>query len=254
VDFPRFNVLGVGVTAVNLATATEGLVTAARARRSGYVCCCDAHSITQARSQPSHRRILNRALLATPDGMPVVWAGRRAGYPAVDRTYGPDLLESVCAATAATDLTHYFFGGQAGVAAKLADRLTTRFRGLKVAGIETPPWTDDPASLPTHRIREAQPHFVWVGLSTPKQEAFMAHLHRDETFSGISLGVGAAFDFLTGRVQQAPPTWQRSGFEWLWRLGQEPGRLAGRYAITLPSFALRLLAQRWKLVRYPLDS
>lgn len=254
VDLPRFNVLGVGVHAVNLASATEHLIAAAQAKHRGYVCCCDAHSITQARRLPHHRRILNHALLATPDGMPLVWSGRRSGHPHTGRTYGPDLMESICAGTADTDLTHYFFGGQEGVAEQLAESLQQRFPQLRIAGTESPAWQDDPTLLSLDGIRDAGADFIWVGLSTPKQEAFMAHYHQTESASGITLGVGAAFDFLSGRIRQAPAAWQRSGFEWLWRLGQEPGRLAKRYAITIPSFGLRLLGQRLGLVRYPLDA
>jgi N-acetylglucosaminyldiphosphoundecaprenol N-acetyl-beta-D-mannosaminyltransferase len=253
VDVPRFNVLGVGVHAVNLSTATELLTAAAHDRRGGYVCCCDAHSLTQARRHSRHRQILNHAFLATPDGMPLVWAGRRAGHAHVDRTYGPDLMKALCAATAGTDLRHYFYGGDEGVADQLAEKMTQRFPGLKIAGSHSPPWAEDPTTLPTTDIRTTQPDFVWVGLSTPKQEAFMAHFQQQRPNGPICLGVGAAFDFLTGRVRQAPSSWQRAGFEWLWRLGQEPGRLARRYLFTVPSFALRLTAQRLGLVHYPLD-
>ncbi|MDB4474659.1 WecB/TagA/CpsF family glycosyltransferase, partial [Opitutaceae bacterium] len=227
-DKPRFNVLGVGVHAVNLESATQGLIAAAHEGKSGYVCCCDAHSIIQGRHNAQHRHTLNQALLATPDGMPLVWTGRRSGFPEVGRTYGPDLMEALCAATADTELTHYFYGGGNGTAAKLVAKLQDRFPYLKIAGHESPLWTDNVSQLPTNKIKEAGADFVWVGLSTPKQEAFMRHFHQHESGKGITLGVGAAFDFLSGQVQQAPKGWQRAGFEWLWRLGQEPGRLAKR--------------------------
>lgn len=252
-DPPRYNVLGVGIHAVNLASATDHLVAATQAKQSGYVCCCDAHSITQAQRNAAHRLTLNHALLATPDGMPLVWAGRRSGHREVGRTYGPDLLESMGAATAGTSLRHYFYGGTAGVAAELARRLRKKFPVLNVAGSETPPWIEDVTQLSTERILAAHADFVWVGLSTPKQEAFMQHLHATTAFTGISLGIGAAFDFLTDRVAQAPKWVQRSGGEWLWRMAQEPRRLAPRYGGMLPIFALRLLAQRAGLRRYSLD-
>lgn len=252
-DKPRFNVLGVGVHAVNLESATHGLVAAARVGESGYVCCCDAHSIIQGRRNAQHRHTLNQALLAAPDGMPLVWTGRRSGFPEIGRTYGPDLMEALCAATADTELTHYIYGGGEGTAAKLTAKLQDRFPNLKIAGHASPPWTDDVTQFPTKSIKAAGADFVWVGLSTPKQEAFMAHYHQLPDATGITLGVGAAFDFLSGQVQQAPTSWQRAGFEWLWRLGQEPGRLAKRYAITVPSFAIRLLAQRMGWAKFPID-
>ena len=240
-DLPRYNVLGVGIHAVNLASATDYVVTSAQSRRAGYVCCC------------AHRHILNHALLATPDGMPLVWTGRRSGYPQVGRTYGPDLLQSICAATAKTSLSHYVYGGTDGVAAELAERLKQKFPDLTITGTETPDWVEDAKDLSTDKIISAHADFVWVGLSTPKQEAFMDHLHGSIGFTGISLGVGAAFDFLTDRVTQAPRWVQRSGGEWLWRMAQEPRRLVPRYFGMLPVFGLRLLAQRTGLKRYPLD-
>ncbi len=252
-ELPRYNVLGVGVHAVNLSAATEHLVSAARAGTNGYVCCCDAHSITQARRHPRHRHVLNRALLATPDGMPLVWAGKRQGFAQVRRTYGPDLMEALCAATADTELTHYLYGGSTGVAEELAQKLSAKFPGLNIAGTETPDWSDDIRELSTQSIRQTRADFVWIGLSTPKQEAFMAHYHQESDHPGITLGVGAAFDFLSGRVQQAPLPWQRSGLEWLWRLSREPRRLLPRYCVTVPSFAARMLAQRFGLIRYPIE-
>ncbi|GAB5560620.1 MAG: WecB/TagA/CpsF family glycosyltransferase [Synoicihabitans sp.] len=252
-DIPRFNVLGVGVHAVNLSTATAYLIQRARDKTTGYVCCCDAHSITRARGSEHHRRTLNQALLATPDGMPLVWAGQRSGHDHVGRTYGPDLMESICAATAETELTHYFYGGGENTAADLVTKLQGRFPGLKVVGHESPPWQEDATRLATAGIVHASADFVWIGLSTPKQEAFMAHFHRQPDSRGITLGVGAAFDFLSGRVKQAPVGWQKAGFEWLWRLGQEPGRLAKRYLITVPSFGSRLLAQRLGVIKFPID-
>lgn len=185
--------------------------------------------------------------------MPVVWAGRQSGFVDVGRTYGPDLLESLCAATADTELTHYFYGGTDGAAVELAERLIKKFPGLKVASHFEPPVAKDPRKLPTAELTRASADFNWIGLSTPKQEAFMAHFHASGEASGISIGVGAAFDFLTGRVAQAPRTIQRSGLEWLWRIGQEPRRLGPRYLRTVPLFALRLIAQRIGLKSYPLN-
>ncbi len=238
---------------MNLPSATDQLVGDARAGRTGYVCCCDAHSLTQARRQPLHRKILNHARLATPDGMPLVWAGRRSGFDKVGRTYGPDLMESVCAATTGSELSHFFYGGKPGVAAALCQKLLERYPGLKVAGHESPEWSADGYDLPVAPIKNAQAEFIWVGLSTPKQEAFMARYHQTPGTTGITIGVGAAFDFLSGRIRQAPKSWQRLGFEWLWRLGQEPRRLASRYLFAVPSFGIRLLAQQAGLIAYPLE-
>lgn len=252
-ETPRFNVLGVGIHALNLESATTALVESVSDIRSRYVCCCDAHSISNARRNPTHRQTLNRAFLATPDGMPLVWLGRLAGHKTVSRVYGPDLMESVCAATAKTGHTHFFYGGAPGVATALAERMKERHPSLSIVGSHTPPHVDDVADLPLNSIAHARPDFVWIGLSTPKQEAFMRRLADSDTEFGTALGVGAAFDFLTGRVRQAPRAIQRSGMEWLWRTAQEPSRLVQRYLRTAPFFAALSLAQIFHLKHYPVE-
>ncbi len=251
---PRYNVLGVGVSALSLAEAAAAVVTAARTRRRGYVCLCDVNSVSCARRDERHRSILNQSLLTTPDGMPLVWLGRRAGQRGITRVYGPDLLEAVCAATAGTELTHFFYGAGPGTAELLATRLARRFQGLRVAGTHTPPQGELPAAEAaalTARVGELRPDFFWVGLSTPRQEAFMAE-QVARLDAGVMLGVGAAFDLLSGRVRQAPRWVQRSGGEWLWRLAMEPRRLAPRYFKNNPLFVLRVLAQVGGLKKYPL--
>lgn len=252
---PRYNVLGVGVHALDLDQARDLVIAAARDRAGGYVCFCDVNSVSSAQRDPGHRAALARSFLTTPDGMPLVWLGRRAGHPGTSRVYGPDLFEAVCAATKDTALTHYFYGAGPGTAEKLADRLRERFPGLQVVGTHTPPFrpltADEEAEL-ADEVAALRPNFFWVGLSTPKQERFMVE-HVQQLDVGLMFGVGAAFDFLSGNVRQAPRWVQRSGLEWLFRLGTEPRRLAGRYLRNNPLFVLRVLAQRLGVKRYPMS-
>ncbi len=253
---PRANVLGVGVHALDLETACALIVARARTGPAGCVCFCDVNSVSCAHRDSRHRKILNRAFLATPDGMPVVWLARLDDHAGVGRVYGPDLLLAVCAATAGTDLSHYFYGGGPGTADRLAAALRARFPGLRVAGTRTPPYGPPPEeelAFVAQELRTRRASFCWVGLSTPKQEALMdALLPRLER--GVLLGVGAAFDLHSGRIRQAPRWVRRSGFEWLWRLALEPRRLGPRYLRNNPPFLLRALAQATGLRRYPLDT
>jgi N-acetylglucosaminyldiphosphoundecaprenol N-acetyl-beta-D-mannosaminyltransferase len=248
---PRYNVLGVGVSALTLAQARD-LVVGVRGRsRLGYVCLCTVHGLGEARRDPEFRRILNASWLTTADGMPVVWLGP----PGAERVYGPDLMGAVCDAGRPSGLRHFFLGGGPGVAGELAARLSARFPGLLVAGFFTPPFRDlepSEAERLAAEVAAARPDIVWVGLGTPKQERFMAGPGR-ALEAALLIGVGAAFNFLSGRVRQAPVWMQRSGLEWLFRLGSEPRRLGPRYLRTNTLFLLRLLAQRLGLRRYPLD-
>jgi len=247
----RYNVLGVGVSALTLAQARDLVLGAGASRKNGYVCLGTVHGLAEARRDPAYRRIANEAWLYTPDGMPLVWLGPRG----VERVYGPDLLLAVCDAGRAAGLRHYFFGGAEGVAGELARRLTERFPGLAVAGTYTPPFRPliaaEEAALAAD-VARTQPDIVWVGLGTPKQERFMAE-HGRTLDTGLLIGVGAAFDFFSGRVRQAPRWVQRSGCEWLFRLAMEPRRLGWRYLTTNPVFVLRVLAQKLGLKKYPME-
>ncbi|MEO5958954.1 MAG: WecB/TagA/CpsF family glycosyltransferase, partial [Opitutaceae bacterium] len=186
---PRYNVLGVGVSALTLATATE-LVLGVRGRsRCGYICCGTAHGLTEARHDPALRKIYNASWLTTPDGMPLVWLGP----PGVERVYGPDLMLAVCDAGRAGGLRHFFYGGVSGVAENLGAKLTARFPGLEVAGTFTPSFQPfDAAEIGAlhAEIARVRPDVLWVGLGTPKQEKFMA-AHWQTLDAGVLIGVGA---------------------------------------------------------------
>ena len=247
----RTNVAGVGVSLLTLA-GTRDLILGVRGRlRRGYVCLATAHGVVEAGRDPALRRAFNGSWLTTPDGMPLVWLSP-AG---VGRVYGPDLMLAVCDAGRASGLTHYFFGGGEGVAAELAARLREKFPGLQVAGCFTPPYRPMTATeLEAWRdeVARLRPDVIWIGLGTPKQELFMAEQWRSLD-AGVLIGVGAAFDFHSGRVAQAPRWIRSAGFEWLFRLVTEPRRLGARYLRTNPAFVLAVLAQRTGLKKYPAE-
>jgi N-acetylglucosaminyldiphosphoundecaprenol N-acetyl-beta-D-mannosaminyltransferase len=248
---PRYNVQGVGISELTLAKATDLVIGAKGSNKLGYVCVCTVHSIGEARADPSFRKILNDSWLSTPDGMPLVWMGPLG----VSRVYGPDLLLDVCDKGRATGLRHYFYGGNTGVAQELAEKLAVRFPGLAISGTHTPPFRDlsaEELSLLSQEIAQAGTDVVWVGLGMPKQERFMAGPGRSIA-APLLIGVGAAFDFHSGRVRQAPSWIQRSGLEWLFRLCMEPRRLFWRYATTNTGFIARFAAQKLGLRNYPLS-
>lgn len=242
----KVNVLGVGISVIDQDRAREFLFDSARQGRRGYVAVTGVHGVTEAQSDPVMKDILNRALLCTPDGMPMVWMGQMQGKPAIQRVYGPDLMLNLCEHSRKGEFTHFLYGGVPGIADLLADTLRTRFRGIKIVGTFSPPFRQlnliEVSDL-QKRVRETRPDFFWVGLSTPKQERFMAQYMAILPEVKIFIGVGAAFDLLTGRVRQAPKWMQKSGLEWLFRLSQEPKRLARRYLINNPLFVARAAGQ-----------
>jgi N-acetylglucosaminyldiphosphoundecaprenol N-acetyl-beta-D-mannosaminyltransferase len=251
----RANVLGVGVSAINEPMAVELIGAALRQRRKGYVCVTGVHGVMEAQDDPQFRQILNRAFLNTPDGMPTVWVGKLEGHRHMDRVYGPDLMLAVCEWTRASSFTHFFYGGAEGVAEELRRRLEAKFPGLKVIGTCTPPFRPLTAAEENElaeRVNTLKPDIFWVGLSTPKQEQFMAkYLPRLDTT--LMFGVGAAFDFHAGRVRQAPRWVQRSGLEWFFRLCCEPRRLWKRYLRNNPLFLVKIFCQLTGLTKYKLE-
>jgi len=252
---PRANVLGVGVSAIDLEVALNRITRALESKTKGYICVTGVHGVSEAQNDPAFRTILNRAFLNTPDGIPTVWVGRFQGFRRMDRVYGPDLMLDVCRYTAGRSFTHFFYGGAEGVAAELQRRLESRFPGISIVGTYTPPFRPlNPVESEEliRRVATLKPDIVWVGLSTPKQEKFMAE-YWQKLDTTLMVGVGAAFDFHAGRVRQAPRWMQRSGLEWFYRLLCEPRRLWRRYFKNNPLFIIRILGQITGIRRYSLE-
>jgi N-acetylglucosaminyldiphosphoundecaprenol N-acetyl-beta-D-mannosaminyltransferase len=248
----RVNVLGVGVSAITMAHAVNIIEDWIAAADHQYVCVTGVHGVMESQDDPNLRDIHNRAGLVTPDGMPLVWLSRLKGYRHVERVYGPDLMLACCAASVSNGHRHFFYGGAPGVPERLAAGLQDRFPGLIVAGTWSPPFgeptlVEERATI--ERINSADPDIVWVGLSTPKQERWMA-THVGRLSAPVLIGVGAAFDFHAGLKRQAPRWMQRSGLEWLFRLGTEPRRLWRRYSRNNPRFLWRILLQLSGFARY----
>ncbi len=161
------------------------------------------------------------------------WVGWLQGFSKMDRVFGPDLMGSICEISVARGYRHFLYGGATGVAELLKEKLENKFPGLQIVGTYTPPFR----SLTAHeeealfsRLAELKPDILWVGLSTPKQERFMAH-YVDQLRVPLLVGVGAAFDYHTGRINDCPDWIKRAGLQWLHRLIQDPRRLSKRYLI-----------------------
>jgi N-acetylglucosaminyldiphosphoundecaprenol N-acetyl-beta-D-mannosaminyltransferase len=248
----RVNVLGVGISVLNLPAALAAIADAVRARRKGYICVTGVHGVMEAQDDAAFKNILNHAFLCTPDGMPMVWAGKLNGHRDMRRVYGPDLMLEICAWSENNSCRHFFYGGADGVAELLAEKLKAKFPKLEIVGTYTPPFralnAEEQKKL-AEQIAAAQPDILWVGLSTPKQEKFMAEF-LPKLDATLMIGVGAAFDFHSGRVKQAPRWMQRSGLEWFYRLCSEPRRLAKRYFRNNPLFVLNFLGQLTGLKKF----
>jgi N-acetylglucosaminyldiphosphoundecaprenol N-acetyl-beta-D-mannosaminyltransferase len=241
----RIEILGVRVSAINLddAVATIGCWIGRGDRR--YVCVTGAHGLMESRRDDRLRQIHNEAGLVTPDGMPLVWLARLMGKKRTRRVYGPDLMRRVTAISAERGYRQFYYGGAEGVAETLRNALVAAHPRLQVAGALCPPFrelgvAEDRAIVDA--INAAAPDIVWVGLSTPKQERWMAS-HLGVIEAPVMIGVGAAFDFLAGVKRQAPSWMQKNGLEWLFRLCSEPRRLWRRYAYIVPGFIVLVFGE-----------
>ncbi|MDX1415562.1 MAG: WecB/TagA/CpsF family glycosyltransferase [Candidatus Promineifilaceae bacterium] len=252
----RANILGVGISAINPSFALQQIDEWIENRDRQYVAICTVNTIMECQKNDRMREAINSAGLATPDGMPLVWLADMDSSQPVERVYGPDLMLAACERSVKLGYKHYLYGGADDVPNLLAAELRNRFPGIQIVGAYSPPFralTPDEEKEEIDRINEANPDIVWIGLGTPKQDLWMAK-HRPELHAPVLIAVGAAFDFHTRRIPQAPSWMQRWGLEWLFRFVQEPRRLWYRYLVYNPLFILKVAEQRTGLRKYSLDS
>ncbi|MCW5876371.1 MAG: WecB/TagA/CpsF family glycosyltransferase [Anaerolineales bacterium] len=247
---PKTNLLGIAVDAIDLPATLQRMEEAIAARRKGLVLLAPAHNLMACRRDAGLRAVFNAAELVVPDGMGTVWflrlLGRQAG-----RVYGPDLLQAACQRGLVGGWRHAFVGGSPAANQGLAARLQREHPGLQVAAAFSPPFgelstANEEALLA--EVNASKADIVWVALGSPRQEHWMAAV-RPKLNAAWLVGVGAAFDFLSGAKPQAPRWMQRAGLEWLFRLFSEPRRLWRRYA-EYPLFACLALGQWLGLLRF----
>lgn len=239
-------ILGAYIDAVGWDETLQTIDRWGRERRSSYVCICNAHSVVAARGLPEVGGAIEAADMATPDGMPVAFMLRRLGFAGQERINGPDLMWRYCAVASRSGVGVFFYGTTAATLAALRSRLSAAFPDLIIAGMHAPPFrplTPEEDEEVVRMINRSGAGVVFVGLGCPKQELWMAR-HR-KTIEAVMVGVGAAFDFHAGTLRRAPLWMQRSGLEWLHRLGTDPRRLWKRYLFTNTLFIAGALRQLW---------
>ena len=247
-ETPAFQVLGVRVHAVQIPDVIAQMEKwIAERSQCHFIAVTGMHGVTEAQHDPRFKQILNSADLVVPDGMPLVWLGRRRGHHLRRRVYGPELMETFCRVTG-SNYRHFLYGGMPSVPLALASILERKY-GTNVSGTCSPPFhtlskREDEEILAS--IHAVEPDILWVGLSTPKQERWM-YEHRHRLRVPVVIGVGAAFDLNSGRIRQAPSWMREHGLEWVYRLLCEPRRLWRRYLIYGSEFLWRVVSELWAL-------
>jgi N-acetylglucosaminyldiphosphoundecaprenol N-acetyl-beta-D-mannosaminyltransferase len=241
-----FQVVGMPIAAVQIPDVVARMEKWIAGRvRTRYICVANVHVVMEGRQDPSFREVLESADLCIPDGMPLVWIGRRCGHALYKPACGPDLLIDFCRITKKAGYSHFFLGGRPNVASKLVIELKRRFPDLQVAGTCSPPFrnlTQQEDDEITEEINRAAPDVLWVGLGCPKQERWMRE-HRDRLHVPVVVGVGQAFDIVSGEAPRAPHWMRKNGLEWLFRLFREPRRLWRRYLLYNTKFIFALLLE-----------
>jgi N-acetylglucosaminyldiphosphoundecaprenol N-acetyl-beta-D-mannosaminyltransferase len=250
----RINILGVGIHAVDIQVSASMIKSVIEEGDKGYVCLTGVHGIMEAQGNFDLRSIFARAILVAPDGMPTVWIGRLKGHPMTRRVFGPDLMVYILGLEEFRACGHFFCGGAPGVADRLRDEMLRRFPETKILGTYSPPFrqmTDVEENEFVTNVRALRPDIIWVGLSTPKQEKFMAR-YLPMLDTSVMIGVGAAFLFHTGAISDSPDWVKNLSLQWLHRLLQEPTRLWRRYLSNNPSFVFHFTLQLIGWKRHPL--
>lgn len=252
---PHFKVLGVAISAVSLESAAQIIARWVKDRERRFVTVTGVHGVIEAQGDPMFKWILNRSGICVPDGVPIVWLAWLAGHSGVTRVFGPDLMLKVSSVLGERNGSAFYYGGLPGVADELATAISARYPGIQTAGTYSPPFrelTDGEARSVVDLVNRSGADVLWVGLSTPKQERWMWNF-RARLKVPVIAGVGAAFDYNTERIGRAPRWIQQGGFEWFYRLVQDPRRLWKRYARNNPLFVYYLLCEKLRLRKFDID-
>jgi N-acetylglucosaminyldiphosphoundecaprenol N-acetyl-beta-D-mannosaminyltransferase len=232
-------ILGSRIDITSYEDACDRIQTWATAQTSCYIIAANVHVVMTAYWNQAYRQVVNNAALVTPDGMPLVWALRLLGQQHAIRVYGPDLMLAWCQRASDAQLPIYLYGGTEAMLQQLQQKLRSQFPQLTIAGVYAPPFkelTPDEEANDIERINASGAKVVFVALGCPKQEDWMAR--QQNQIHAVMIGVGAAFAFHSGEVNQAPRWMMAAGLEWLYRFAVEPKRLWKRYLINNPAFVL----------------
>lgn len=244
-EIRTFSVLGVNVAITDVDQTCQQIETWVKTKQKTYVCLAPVSTIVACQSEPKYKDVVNQSGMTTPDGMPLVWLGRKVSNE-IKRTYGPDVLLELCRRGQKNGLRHYFYGGTKETLSSLTLRLKSLFEEIQIVGCYSPDYLADARMEKdgiVQQINAAQADILWVGLGSPKQDYWM-NMHRDVLNVPVMMGVGAAFDFIAGTKRQAPKWMRKNGLEWLFRLCCEPRRLWKRYLVGNVSFVYYLIKQK----------
>lgn len=242
-NYKRVSILNVGVSKTTYNKSLQDVSSYIKSKQKAYICVAAVHLIMECQKNPTLMNGVNRSNIVTPDGMPLVWLSRLMGAKKTERVYGPTLMLKICSAAGVNGWKIYLLGGAQGQGRLLSQSLNQRFPNLQIVGYADTPGRQLSPSQNRYVVRQINrsgAHIVFVGMGCPYQELWMIK-NRKYLNANVLIGVGAAFNFLSGKERQAPRFFQKNGLEWFFRLLQNPSRLWHRYTITNVRFILNIV-------------
>jgi len=220
----RYYIGQISLSKTNISNTLKVIEEAILENKQGYICVTNSRTTYLANHDQNYCQIQNNSMLTVPDGMPLVWTAHNLGFKEVGRVSGPDLMDAIFKISQEKNYSHYFFGSTPQTIDLMKSNLTKKYPELQIRGAVSPPFQPIESfeidSL-ANEINQLKPTFFWCGLGAPKQERFIASL-QPKLDSTICIGVGLAFEYIACTVKRAPIIIQKTGFEWVYRLAQQP--------------------------------
>ena len=246
---PKINIAGTGISNVNLAETMDIFDQWINTSHQKRVCVTPVNCVVWANKNEALRNVYNTADLTLCDGVPLLWAASFLKQRLKGRVTGLDLMPQYIARCATNGHSMFFLGAKDGVGNILKQQYESQYPGIKISGVYSPPFADEFADVENEKmirlINETKPDILWVSLTAPKQDYWIAkHLHRLDV--KIAIGVGGAFEVSAGLIPRAPKWMQKNGLEWLYRLYCEPKRMYRRYLVEAPAFIPMIIRQKMR--------
>lgn len=243
------SILGVNINIMTMKQVKDYLRDNIEMLRGKYICVSNVHTTVMSYEDHVYRNVQNEAALRLPDGKPLSIVARTRGFSNAERVTGPDLMGEIFAEASQNGYRHFFYGSTEETLARLKEKLEAKYPDIIIAGMISPPFgsvSQEEDTRFVNAINDSKPDIVWIGLGAPKQERWM-HYHTGR-INAVMIGVGAGFDYYAENIQRAPMWMQKLSLEWLYRLMQDPKRLAKRYWVTNFKF-LKLVSKENRNVK-----
>jgi len=247
-EIESINILSVTISRLDLVETIQLFKDWIMAGEKKRVCVTPVNCVLWAHDNYKLRTLYNTSALNLPDGVPLIWASKFLGKPIRGRVTGLDLLPELAKVGDKEGYRFFLLGAKEGVAQELSWQLSQRFPNLQLVGYYSPPFAEKFSKEENDKmisiINKARPNILWVSLTAPKQDLWIAE-HFDRLDVNIAVGVGGAFEVTAGLINRAPLWMQKNGLEWLFRFVQEPRRLFKRYFVEAPKFIPLIILSKW---------